>query len=332
MHKFYANLHIGAALYRNNRGDDDLHEWGLLQMNWDQLRFFLELSRSGTRVAAAARLGVNQTTVSRRIQTLEKQLGVPLFTRQHGNYVLTEEGRLLLPRAEQIETGFLDIEQTSAKDSLVSGAVRIGATEGHGTVILAPLLAELSQHHPNLRIDLLAVPRLVNLSRREADIVVTLERPSRGPYIMARLTDYALALYAAPDYLKEHPPIKSKDDLAHHKFVSYIDDLLFSNELHYLSDLCNPDQVAVRSTSILAQQQAVIHGAGLAILPLFIAQDHPGLKRVLHDQVELIRTFWIMMPREVKDLSRMRLTWDFLRASAEHAQSRLLGQSFVTTA
>lgn len=294
-------------------------------MNWDQLRFFLELSRSRKLGAAAARLGVNQTTVSRRIQTLEKQLGAPLFTRLQGHYSLTEEGRRLLSRAEQIETGFLGIEQASRKNSLVSGTVRIGATEGHGTVILAPLLAELTQCHPHLRVDLLAVPRIVNLSRREADIVVTLERPSRGPYIMARLTDYSLGLYASPAYLKNQPTIHCKEDLIHHTFVSYIDDLLFSKELRYLSDLCSPDQVALRSTSILAQQQAAIHGAGLAMLPMFIAQEHPDLVPILPHQVKLTRTFWMVMPSDVKDLIRMRLTWDFLRASAAQAQPRLLG-------
>lgn len=294
-------------------------------MDWDQLRYFLELSRSGKLVSAAARLGVNQTTISRRVQLLEKTLNMPLFTRLSGSYTLTEAGRRLMPKAELIETAFLDIEKMSGENTQISGLVRIGATEGYGTQMLAPLLAQLTQQHPQLRIDLLAVPRIVNLSRREADIVLTLERPSRGPYLMTRLTDYALGLYASRRYLAAHPPIRTKDDLVGHSFISYIDELLFSKELSYLSDFCRPDQIVLRSTSVLAQQQAVLQGAGLAILPFFLARNDADLIPVL-PQNELLRTFWMIMPVEIKDIARMRLTWDFLRESASAMRNILLSR------
>lgn len=117
---------------------------------------------------------------------------------------------------------------------------------------MTPLLASLARQHSRLRIDLLAVPRIVNLSRREADIVITLERPARGPYCTVRLTDYVLGLYASHDYLDAHRPIRATEDLAQHTFISYIDDLLFNKELQYLSDLCKPEQIALRSMSVLA--------------------------------------------------------------------------------
>jgi len=294
-------------------------------MEWDQLRYFLELSRSGKLVAAAARLGVNQTTVSRRVQILEKTLNTPLFTRLAGKYVLTDAGRRLVPKAELIETAFLGIENMSGESMQLSGSVRIGATEAFGTRMLAPLFAQFTQRHPQLRVDILAVPRIVNLSKREADIVITLERPSRGPYIVARLTNYALGLYASRGYLAAHGPIRRKEDLAGHRFVSYIDELLFSKELSYVSDLCSPDQIVLRSTSVLVQHQTARHGAGLAILPLFLAHDDPELVPVLHDQFRLTRTFWMTMPEEIKNIARMRLTWDFLRESAAAMQEALLG-------
>lgn len=287
------------------------------RMNWDQLRYFLELSRSGRLPAAAARLGVDATTVSRRIQQLETDVGMPLFRRVSGQYALTEAGHRLVPRAEQVETAFLDIERMSGESAQLSGTVRIGATEGHGTMVLAPLLARLASRHPHLRLDLLAVPRLVNLPRREADIVITLERPARGPYLMTRLTDYSLGLYASPAYLARRPPIHGKDDLLAHTFISYVDDLLFSKELQYLSDLCSQDQIVLRSTSVLAQHQAALHGAGLAILPYFLAQGDPGLVPVLPQQLRLVRTFWMLMPLEIKNITRMRLAWDYLREETQ---------------
>ncbi len=296
-----------------------------MKMEWDQVRFFLELSRCGALASAAARLGVNQTTVSRRIQNLEKELATPLFVRLAGSYTLTDSGRNLLAHAEKIESSFLGIERDIlGTDGENAGVVRLGATEGYGTRVLTPLLAQLVQRHPHLRVDLLAVPRIVNLSRREADIVITLERPARGPYRSVRLTDYALGLYGAPEYLATHPPIIDTDDLVHHKFISYIDDLLFSKELQYLSDFCKPEQVVLRSTSVLAQHQATLAGMGLAVLPHFLGRNDTGLQPVLRSSVKLIRTFWMSMPMEIQDISRMRATWDFLRAAASQAQAAMM--------
>lgn len=297
-------------------------------MDWDNLRYFLELSRAGKLTAAARHLGVDHTTVSRRVQALEKSLGRPLFIRSGAGYTLAEAGRRLLAQVEAMESAFLAIEQEEGESVAggISGLVRIGATEGYGVELLAGQLATLSKRHPHLGIDLLAVPRMVRLARHEADIVITLERPERGPYIITKLTDYTLRLYAAPEYLERHPPIRSREDLREHTFVSYIEDLLYSKELHYLDEIGRPKQIFLRSTSILAQQNAAIAGAGIAILPSFSARKVEGLVEVLADQVEFVRTFWMLMPVEGKDLARMRVTWDFLREMAQSNQDVMMGR------
>lgn len=296
-------------------------------MDWDNLRYFLELSRAGKLTAAARRLGVDHTTVARRVQALEKSLDTQLFFRATVGYSLTEAGRNLLPQAEAMEGAFSAIEQSRVgQGNNLSGQVRIGATEGYGSIMLAPQLAALAGRYPNLGIDLLAVPRMVQLSRHEADIVITLERPVRGPFIITKLTDYVLKLYASASYLEQHPPIRHKDDLREHSFVSYIEDLLYSKELLYLDEIGRPRHVALRSTSILAQQQATAAGAGIAILPSFAADADPRLRRVLGKQVEFTRTFWMLMPIELKDVARMKTTWDFLREMAEVNQEQLMGR------
>ena len=143
-------------------------------MDWDNLRFFLELSRTGTLVGAARRLAVDHTTVARRIQALEKEIGTALFSRESDGHRLTEAGRRLQPQVEAMESAFRAVESTApASNEGLSGLVRIGATEGFGTVVLAPQLALFAQRHPRLVIDLLAMPRLVHLSRREADVLIT---------------------------------------------------------------------------------------------------------------------------------------------------------------
>ena len=160
-------------------------------MDWDHLRYFLELARASTLAAAARRLGVEHTTVARRIQALEKQLGTPLFAREAAGHRLTEAGRNLLPAVEAMEAAALGVERaTPVAGGGPSGLVRVGVTEGFGTLILAQHLAQLTQRYPQLSIDLLALPRLLHLSRREADIVISLERPKRGAVIVTKLADY----------------------------------------------------------------------------------------------------------------------------------------------
>lgn len=294
-------------------------------MDWDNLRFFLELARSGTLVGAARRLAVDHTTVARRIQTLEKQVGTALFSREADGHRLTEAGRRLQPQVEAMESAFLTVESTTpASNEGLSGLVRIGATEGFGTIVLAPHLALFAQQHPKLVIDLLAMPRLVHLSRREADIVISLERPARGPVVVTKLTDYALRLYASKQYLAKHGAIRIRDDLRGHTFISYVDDLLFSKELQYLDELYRPDSFALRSTSILAQYQATVAGAGIAVLPAFIAERDKSLRRVLPDEANFTRTFWMSVPAETRHLARMKATWDFLRETVEAQRALLL--------
>jgi DNA-binding transcriptional LysR family regulator len=293
-------------------------------MDWDNLRFFLELARSGTLQSAARRLAVDHTTVARRIQALEKQVGSALFSREAGGHRLTEAGRRLQPQVEAMENAFRTVESaTPASQEGLSGVVRIGATEGFGTVVLAPRLGQFALQHPKLVIDLLAMPRLVHLSRREADIVISLERPARGPVVVTKLTDYSLRLYASKAYLAQHGPIKTRDDLRGHSFISYVDDLLFSKELQYLDELHKPDSFALRSTSILAQHAAVAAGAGIAVLPAFIAERDALLKPVLPAQANFTRTFWMSMPAETKHLARLQAVWGFVRETVETQRGTL---------
>ena len=283
-------------------------------MDWDNLRYFLELARTGTLVGAARRLGVEHTTVSRRIQALEKQIGDTLFAREAGGHRLTEAGRHLLPGIEAMETAVLGVERLMpAPGSGPSGVVRVGATEGFGTLILAQHLARLTQKHPHLSIDLLALPRMLHLSRREADIVISLERPTRGSVIVTKLADYTLHLYGQREYLARRPLVTQREDLRHHAFISYVDDLLFTKELQFLDQLYQPERFTFRSTSITAQYEAVRAGAGLAVLPAFMADRDPILARVLPQEARFTRTFWMSMPAEGKHLARMQAVWGFLK-------------------
>ena len=224
-----------------------------------------------------------------------------------------------------MEGAFRAVESNApASQEGLSGVVRIGATEGFGTIVLAPRLALFALEHRKLVIDLLAMPRLVHLSRREADIVISLERPARGPVVVSKLSDYTLRLYASKQYLARHGTIAVREDLRGHTFISYVDDLLFSKELQYLDELYRPDAFALRSTSVLAQYQATAAGAGIAVLPAFIADRDRNLQPLLPALANFTRTFWMSMPAETKQLARMRAVWEFLRETAEQQKGVLL--------
>jgi DNA-binding transcriptional LysR family regulator len=321
-------LHVQISKDKRNSGRTDLQICTILgAMDWDHLRYFLELARTRKLSAAARRLDVEHTTVARRIRALEQAVGATLFTRSGGEYVVSEAGRRLLPQAEIVESAFLAVERaTPERAGELSGLVRIGSTEGFGTVVLAPALALFAQSHPQLVVDLLAVPKTVNLSQREADIVISLERPARGTIVVTKLCSYVLRLYASPGYLAAHPQIRSREDLQRHIFISYIDDLLFSKELRYLTELCRPERFALRSTSILAQHNAVAAGAGIAVLPAFLADTDTRLQQVLPGQASFERTFWMSMPSQNKPLARMQAIWAFLRKTVEAQQDLLQGR------
>lgn len=291
-------------------------------MEWDDLRFFLELARTRTLTEAARRLDVKHTTVSRRIQRLELAVGAPLFTRTHEGHELTTRGRNLLVEAQAIEDLFLSMdEEQTAPSQQVTGIVRLGCTEGYGAGVLPADLAALRGEHPNLRVDLIVQPRPILLARNEADIVITIDRPERGPYLITKLYDYTLRLYAAPSYLATRAPIRRLADLKDHHLVSYIEESGPAKGLPVIWDLVQSSTPGIRSTSIFSQMAIVGSGGGIAILPSYLAGDNPALVPVLGSEVSFQRTYWMMMPTELKRIARVQAVWQFLkRTTREHSQ------------
>jgi len=301
------------------------------KLNWDDLRYFLEVARTQRASGAAKRLGVDYTTVARRIRALEDSLGTLLFDKSRsGGFLLTAEGQRLLAYADAIETTVQTAsEQVANTGHALSGHVRVGSTEGFGCFFLAPHLARFQDTHPNISIDLLPVPHFVSLSKREADIAVTLERPEHGQTVYTKLCDYRLRLFATHEYLDRHAAIRSISDLSGHahRFASYIDDLAFSFELLYLERAIPGAVSNWRSTSVIAQYHAALQGSALAILPCFMTSHEPRLIPVLADEIVVTRAFYLSCREDLRKLKRITAVWEFLRQAAEINRPMLMGES-----
>lgn len=283
------------------------------RFDWDDLQSFLAVARSGRLTLAAKRMGVDHTTLGRRLTALEQALGATLFERHATGYSLTQQGETLLSNAEAMEGMALTImEELAGSGAKLSGAVRIGAPDGFGSFFLAPRIGRLGALHPDLEVQLVAMPRVFSLSKREADIAISLAQPEAGRLHARKLTDYELGLYASKAYLETAAPIGGVEDLPRHRFISYIDDLLYTPELDYVPLVSRDIRPYLKSASLVAQFRAVQAGSGIAVLPCFMTAGEPDLIRLLPAEVKLIRSFWLVMHSDVRHLSRIRVAAEFI--------------------
>jgi DNA-binding transcriptional LysR family regulator len=280
--------------------------------DWDDLRFFLAVARAGRLTVAARQLEADHTTVSRRVSALEKALKAQLFERKPQGYSLTEQGERLLGLAEGMETQALAVaSQVGGADLALSGTVRIGAPDGIGTYFLAPELGALAERHPDLTLQLVALPRTFSLSKREADIAITLEQPTEGRLVSRKLTDYRLRLYASKDYLARHGSIADLPDLAGKTLVTYVADLIYSPVLDYFSGLEKYTARRYECASVVAQLEAVRAGVGVGILHDYAVRQFPELQAVL-PEVSYLRTYWLVTHADVRNLRRVEEVYSFI--------------------
>jgi DNA-binding transcriptional LysR family regulator len=298
-------------------------------MRWDDLQFFLAVARTGLLASAARQLDVDATTVGRRIRRLEQALGQTLFEQGRDGHNLTEAGRKLLVQVEAIDRATTAIGGQEGEE--VRGRLRISASEGFGTWLIAHHLGQFAVDHPGISIDLAANSGFLDPSRREADVAILLGRPQRGPLISKKLTDYALRLYAGHGYLAVAPPLENVGDLRHQALVGYIPDLLYSPELRYMDEVLPGLEPRIRSSSINAQYRLIASGAGVGVLPCFIGDRDPLVARVLPD-IRILRSFWLVTHQDTRHLPRNSRFVEWLSTLVQQRRDWLLGDGGGQTA
>uniref|UniRef100_UPI0035CBFA4E LysR family transcriptional regulator n=1 Tax=uncultured Sphingomonas sp. TaxID=158754 RepID=UPI0035CBFA4E len=291
-------------------------------MDWSDLPIFLEVARARQIGRAASALGIDATTVGRRLRRLEQALGHRLFEQSATGQVLTSAGQDLLARA----TAMAAIAagpgaQESEPD--VEATVRVSVAEGFGTWFVSRHLGDLADRHPRLTVDLVANSGFLNPTRRETDVAVLLARPRRGPLRTRKLTDYALRLYASRDYLRVGGAIRTSADLQTRRMIGYVPDILYAPELRYLDEIPGALRPSLRSSSINAQARMIASAAGVGVLPCFIGDADPTLVAIL-PELTITRSFWLVTHQDTAHFTAIRAFTDWLVALVAAERQTLL--------
>lgn len=261
---------------------------------WDDMKVFLAVAREASLSGAGRVLKMDPATVGRRVARFEAALETPLFVKSPQGYALSAAGDRLLVHAEAAEQAMrAGTEALTGPNDTLSGQIRIGAPDGAANYILPQVCAQISEENPDLDIQIVALPRVINLSRREADMAVTVSAPTAGKLLVQKICDYQLHLVASRHYLKEHPPITKLEDLKGHKMIGYIPDMIFDKELDYLNDI-GVERVALASNSVSVQIKMAAQGTAVCVAHDFSLPAHRMLRKILTDKVSLTRSFHLV--------------------------------------
>ncbi|QKT08745.1 LysR family transcriptional regulator [Gordonia sp. X0973] len=265
----------------------------------DDLRYLLAVARTRNRRSAAAALGVDTSTVSRRIRALERALGTDLVRQNSSGWELTEAGRMVAETAGPIETAVERVVGAIAgqSDRALRGNIRVTAPDAFGAYFVAPALVRLHRQHPDLTVELLTATREPNLHQSGFDAAITVGAPTSGQVVGEPLSDYALGLYASEAYLAEAGRPSSIDELGRHSLIWYVDSLLQVGELDLEKHLPGISP-RIMSTSVFAQVEATRAAGGIGLLPAFVADRHPDLRRILSDDVDVRLGFVLSARRD----------------------------------
>src|SRR5215212_7840458 len=283
-------------------------------LDWNDLRCFLAVARGGSTLAAGRALRVSQTTVARRIAALEEAVKLTLFEKRQAGYALTPEGVELLSHAEAVESaaqGFESAASASTRD--LSGNVRVTTEEIFAVTLLAPMLRELRELHPDIRIELDTSQAVRDLGAGEADIAMRSTTQAEGNGLVGRricVDDWTL--YCSADYASRNGLPESVEDLKNHTIIGGGGGNLWKHYQAWLQSLGLEDQVAMHHASSTGLLSGVRSGFGIAVLPCIVADAEPDLIRCAVPRRNHERVFWLLTHERVRNAPRVRTVIDFL--------------------
>lgn len=282
-------------------------------LNWNDLRYVLAAARAGTLTAAALRLGVNETTVARRIAEAERRLGARLFDRARGGVTPTEAGSVVIAGAEQVELQVQSVEgAVSGADRAAAGTTRVTSVPILVNRVLTPALPVLLDAHSQLRVELIAEPRDLSLTKRQADIALRLARPQREQRVISRrIGQLDYAVYGPADHSTAPLP-----------WITYDEAMADLPQGRWIAERAARGGEEVSRVTVNDAEgllQAVRAGLGKSLLPRLIADRNPELACLSDRPAELSRELWLMVHPDLRDLTRIRVVMDWLVSVFEDA-------------
>jgi len=289
-------------------------------VDWDDLRTFLAVARTGSLTEAARSLGVSYSTVSRRLAALEDGLGARLFDREASGYAPTPVGLEMLESARRMETEFEALaRRVRGRDARLSGRVRIATTDALVTSFM-PELAAFSRRFPDIEIDLLSTPEPAELAMREAEVALLVTDRPPPSLVGRRLAKLPSALYAARSYLAEHP---ATQELLAHVWVGWEDGMSHIPAARWMREQVPDARVACRVSSGTALRAAVQEGVGVAHLLCFLADEDADLERLRPPEPELETGLWLLTHEDLRTTGRVRVFLDFMAEAVGRHRRRL---------
>jgi DNA-binding transcriptional LysR family regulator len=288
--------------------------------DWNDLKYFLACWRTSSLLRAGQRLGVDQTTVARRLVALEKSIGARLFERSSGGLELTPTGNKLLDVAQVVEAKALDLaNQATGADKRIEGTVRLATNDTLALTFLLRDLAVLNVDYPGIELELLTGTNTLNLLKGEADLAVRAGvRPSQKSLVVRKLNRHDFGLYASHDYRKRHPHPGNAGPLDGHTVIGFSDELAAVPPMKWLTKNSQGSRTGLRVNSILSAAEAARAGWGIATLPAFIGDRDPELVRV-HDEAIAHNDLWLVMRPELQHIARIRVVIKLVEASLKRA-------------
>lgn len=290
----------------------------------DDLLVLLAVGRSGRFTTAADALGVNHTTVSRRIAALEKALSGRVLTRVAGGWELTDLGRRALEAAESVDALVRGLVADPRRDA-VAGVVRVSATDGFSAYVVAPAAAEVRRLHPRVQVEIVATTRRASQQRSGMDVEVVVGQPHVHRAESHPLAEYRLGLYASRSYLDRHGAPVDTDDLPAHPLVYFIDSVLQVDDLDRARSIASAMRESVTSTNVFVHVEATRADAGIGLLPCFMADRHDDLVRVLATTVDVRLAYWLVARPEALRRPAVAAVVDSIRTQVLASRDALLG-------
>jgi len=292
---------------------------------WDDVRFFLAVARTGSLSGAARALGVGHVTVGRRITLLEKRLGVTLMNRTPDGFATTAAGAAILRQCAAMESAAMDLERVVAgHDSLVTGSVRVTTTETLAYQLVAPAIAALHETHAALRVDLITGVRSLDIARREADLAVRFARPSASDLVCRKLGEVGFSLYASKRYLASAGIPKRGQGLAGLDLITFTGAPAATSPF-FMGEALEGARVVLRCDNPLIQVRAAASNVGIVEAACFLGDSSPGLVRVWPDEAPARRVVWLIVHQDMRRAARINAVSGMI-IEAFRRQRRILEQ------